>query len=38
MSQEAEMNQSNQSWRGKAEKVLEAPPEKMKNLLLHRVM
>jgi hypothetical protein len=38
-SQEAGTDQSKQGWRGKrGEKVLETPPEKMKNLLLHRVM
>jgi hypothetical protein len=38
-SQEAGMDQSNQSWRGKrGKKVLEAPRKKKKNLLLHRVM
>jgi hypothetical protein len=29
ISQEAGMDQSNQSWRGKGEKVFEAPREKM---------
>jgi hypothetical protein len=38
-SQEAGMDQSNHSWRGKRKKkVLETPPKKKENLLLHRVM
>jgi hypothetical protein len=38
-SQEAGMDQSNQSWRDKrVKKVLEAPRKENENLLLHRVM
>jgi len=37
-SQEAPGNESNHSWRGKREKKVLEAPQKIRNLLLHRVM